>query len=161
MKSGKLNDKILYSRLNRKDKEAFVKTYDLYFDQIYRFIYFKVSDKQEAEDLTSVVFLKTWGYVQDKSIKDYKTLKSLLYKVARNAIIDYYRKKSTAYDKDKFDAPEVVAGLPDETQAVHAKSEIADEHARIKEKLLELKEFLSFSESGRNSPPQACSLNDC
>ncbi len=140
MKSGKLNDKILYSRLSHKDKDAFVKTYDLYFDQIYRFIYFKVLAKQEAEDLTSVVFLKTWGYIQDKSIKDYKTLKSLLYKVARNSVIDYYRKKSSEQGDISLDTVSTTIDTADKSQDIHSKLEIADEHARIKEKLLELKE---------------------
>ena len=140
MKSGKLNDKLLYLRLTKKDKDAFVKTYDLYFDQIYRFVYFKVSSKEEAEDLTSVVFLKTWDYVQNKSIKDHKTLKSLLYKVARNSVIDHYRKKSSRIEQLSIDASNSEIDLPDNSQDIHKDIEIADDYSRIKDKLLELKE---------------------
>ena len=75
-----IKDKILYSRLKQKDKEAFIKAYDIYTDNIYRFIYFKVRGKEEAEDLTSQVFLKTWDYIQNNTL-DQKTLKSLLYKM--------------------------------------------------------------------------------
>ena len=140
MKPGKLNDKLLYLRLNKKDKEAFVKTYDLYFDQIYRFVYFKVSGKEDAEDLTSVVFLKTWGYVQDKSIKDYKTLKALLYKVARNSVIDYYRTKSREAEQVSIDSERVEIDLPDKQQDIHKDIEISDDYKQITEKLFELKE---------------------
>ena len=41
MKPRLLNDKILYLRLQDKDKEAFVKAYDLYLDSIYRFIFLR------------------------------------------------------------------------------------------------------------------------
>ena len=140
MKAGKLNDKLLYLRLTKKDKEAFVKTYDLYFDQIYRFVYFKVSSREEAEDLTSIVFLKTWGYVQDKSIKDYNTLKSLLYKVARNSVIDHYRKKSSQAEQLSIDSGKMEIDLPDTNQDIHKNLEIADDYSQIKESLLELKE---------------------
>ena len=140
MKSGKLNDKILYLRLSQKDKDAFVKTYDLYFDQIYRFVYFKVSIKEDAEDLTSAVFLKTWGYVQDNSIKDYKTLKALLYRVARNLVIDHYRKKSSSVEQLSLDVDDSKIDLPDKEQGVHEKMEIAESISLINEKLFELKE---------------------
>lgn len=140
MKPGKLNDKILYLRLTEKDKEAFVETYDLYFDQIYRFIYFKVSQKEEAEDLTSAVFLKTWGYVQDKSIKDYKTLKSLLYKVARNLVIDYYRKKSASADQVSLDDVNNNMDLPDKNQDIHKKLELANDYSNLEKRLFELKD---------------------
>jgi len=100
-----VQDKILYSRLKNKDRKAFVRVYDSHLNDIYRFIYFKVSDKETAEDLTSSVFLKTWDYVQNRQLKDYKSLKSLLYVVARNLVIDHYRKKSqrldVSYDNEK------------------------------------------------------------
>ncbi len=140
MKSGKLNDKLLYIRLTKKDKEAFVKTYDLYFDQIYRFVFFKVSIKEEAEDLTSAVFLKTWGYVQDKSITDYKTLKALLYKVARNLVIDHYRKKSSQGEQISLDQERNTIDLPDRNQDIHANLELSDEYSLISDKLFELKD---------------------
>jgi len=140
MKSGKLNDKILYLRLSKKDKEAFIKTYDLYFNQIYRFVYFKVSIREDAEDITSSVFLKTWDHVQNKSIKDYKTLKSLLYKVARNLIIDHYRKNSSQAEQISIDTGETDIDLPDKQQDIHKNIEIADDYSEIKEKLFELKD---------------------
>jgi RNA polymerase sigma-70 factor (ECF subfamily) len=93
--TSEIKDKILYLRLKKKDKEAFVKAYDLYLDDIYRFVYFKVKSKEEAEDLTSMVFMKSWDYIQTNSITEFKTLKALFYKIARNAVIDHYRKSAT------------------------------------------------------------------
>ncbi len=92
--SSQINEKIIYLRLRQKDKEAFIHAYDNYVDDIYRFIYFKVGKKEDAEDITSLVFLKSWDYIQNNRLSDYKTLKSFFYKVARNAVIDHYRKTS-------------------------------------------------------------------
>jgi len=46
--------------MKKKDREAFVEAYDLYVDDIYRFIFFKVGRDEEAKDITSEVFLKVW-----------------------------------------------------------------------------------------------------
>ncbi|MCK5211353.1 RNA polymerase sigma factor [Candidatus Parcubacteria bacterium] len=89
-----IKEKQIFSRLKKRDKEAFTQAYDAYLDSIYRFIYFKVGSQEVAEDITSQVFLKTWDYIQNNNLRDYKTLKALLYKVARNTVIDHYRKES-------------------------------------------------------------------
>ncbi len=86
-------EQILFLRLKKhKDKQAFIEAYDLYVSQIYRFVYFKVGSQEEAEDVTSMVFLKCWNYIYEGNLGDYATLKPLLYKIARNTIIDQYRK---------------------------------------------------------------------
>ena len=97
-------DKQLYKRIKKKDKEAFVEAYDNYLDDIYRFVFFKVSSQAEAEDLTSQIFLKAWDYIQNNNLKDYKTLKALLYKIARNTVIDHYRKNSKINNQSLEDA---------------------------------------------------------
>ena len=89
----KLKEKNLFSRLKKKDKDAFIEAYDLYENDIHRFIFFKIGNKEEANDLTSIVFLKTWEYIKNNSLTSSKTLKALLYKIARTSIIDYYRSR--------------------------------------------------------------------
>ena len=42
----------------QKDPEAFGYLYDAYIEKIYRFVYFKVGSREEAEDIASEVFLK-------------------------------------------------------------------------------------------------------
>jgi RNA polymerase sigma-70 factor (ECF subfamily) len=134
-----LKEKILYLRLKQKDKEAFMQAYDLYLDDIYRFIFFKVSSKEEAEDISSSVFLKAWNHIQNNSISDYKTLKSLFYKIARNLVIDHYRKNANKNDVS-IEADETYLELPDEKQDFISEIENSDDFARVSEKMSELKE---------------------
>lgn len=91
--SGKLSEKILLYKLRvRQDPDAYAALYDKYVRQIYRFVYFKVSNHEEAEDITSEVFLKTWHYIQER--KEVQSFSGLLYRIARNCVIDLYRAKS-------------------------------------------------------------------
>jgi len=91
--SGKISEKLLLFRLHTKqDPEAFTELYDLYVKRIYRFVFFKVSGHEEAEDLTSEVFLRVWNHIAEG--KEISSFSGLLYRTARNCIIDLYRSKS-------------------------------------------------------------------
>jgi len=88
----KLKEKLLLYKIKAKrDPEAFGEIYDTYATKIYRFIYFKVASEQEAEDLSSEVFLKAWNYLTGE--KPVKSIGALLYTIARNHVIDHYRQK--------------------------------------------------------------------
>jgi len=86
--------RLLYRVLNKKDPEAYANLYDLYVEKIYRFVLFKVSSREEAEDITSDIFLKVWKYLIQKEGKDIESISGLLYRTARNAIIDHYRQRA-------------------------------------------------------------------
>jgi RNA polymerase sigma-70 factor (ECF subfamily) len=90
----KFQEKKTIFRLRNQDREAFIKVYDDHSSELYRFIYFKVGNREEARDLASMVFLKAWNHVQSKNLVESKTLRALLYKIARTSIIDYYREKA-------------------------------------------------------------------
>lgn len=67
--------------------------YIKYSDKIYRYVYLNINDPYLAEDITSEVFLRIW--------KNWKRIKqdfmqALLYKTAKNIIIDNYRKHGNA-----------------------------------------------------------------
>jgi RNA polymerase sigma-70 factor (ECF subfamily) len=73
------------------DQGSFTQIYNLYFERVYKFIFFRTKIKEEAEDLTSLVFLKVW-----KNLKKYKFQKTAkfstwLFQIARFTLIDYYR----------------------------------------------------------------------
>ena len=132
----KFKEKNLFSRLKKKDKDAFIEAYDLYVNDIHRFIFFKVGNQEEANDLTSIVFLKTWEYIKNNSLVDSRTLKALFYKVARTSIIDYYRSQKPLSSLDDEDHKiEVI----DESQDVISQINLNSDLELIKSKLPELK----------------------
>jgi len=95
-----LEDKILFLKVKRQDKEAYGQFYDLYVGRIYRFIFFKVSSAPDAQDLTSEVFLKLWQRLKEG--QEIRNLNAFIYALARNTVIDYYRSKArTEKDLDE------------------------------------------------------------
>lgn len=88
-----MKDKINKEEMNKKFEEYF----DLYNDVIYRLCLFKTSSEDVARDLTQDVFTKFFVYINQKP--EPKNVKSFLYQMARNRIIDHYRKhKSDSLD---------------------------------------------------------------
>lgn len=92
-----IKEKILIQRIQKDhDTDAYAKLYDEYVSRLYRFIFLKVSDKREAEDLTSELFLRTWQYLTSDKKRTIESVSGLLYKIARNLIIDHYRERASA-----------------------------------------------------------------
>lgn len=120
-----IHEKILLYRVRiNQDKEAFGILYDRYVGPLYRFIYFKLSNKEEAEDVTSDVFLKTWQHLaRSGSETEINSLKHLLYSIARNAVIDVYRNRARRKEVpiemgDTIAHPVTISDDLDKTQAV-------------------------------------------
>lgn len=72
--------------------KIFERIYDQYIEKIYRFIYLKVSSREQAEDLTSEVFSRYWK--QLKQGEKIKNPQAFLYRISHNLLVDYYREKS-------------------------------------------------------------------
>lgn len=69
----------------------FTELYRERVDSIYRFVFFKVSDKDLAWDITQECFLRMWRQGQNGA--EIKNNKALLYAIARNLVIDHWRRK--------------------------------------------------------------------
>jgi len=89
-----IKDKFLVLKTKAGDENAYGKIYDKYVKEIYRFIYLKVSSREEAEDLTHEVFIKVWQYAKNQK-SSIKNLRAFLYQTARHLTVDYYRKKKS------------------------------------------------------------------
>ncbi len=70
---------------------GFLHTYDTYGNDIFRFCLLKVSSREVAEDLTQEVFMRFWQTLKNGT--ELKNERAFLYTLARNLIIDWYRKK--------------------------------------------------------------------
>lgn len=98
------------------------------YDKIYRYCYFKLYDRQSAQDITQETFLRF--YKQKLSLDNGREL-PYLYTIAKNLCVDVFRKKSmdtlesieeeAAYDPseewaDRLTLRESIAKLPQEEQ---------------------------------------------
>ena len=85
-------DQLILSAI-KGDEEAFGRLYTQHLNAIYRYVFFRVGDEKEAEDLTEEVFVKAWEALPKYKIGAYP-FTSWLYRIAHNLTIDYYRKQS-------------------------------------------------------------------
>lgn len=65
--------------------------YEQHIAPIFRFILLRIRNYHEAEDLTQTVFLKAWRGLPKYEEKN--QFLSWLYAIARNTVIDYWKKK--------------------------------------------------------------------
>lgn len=76
----------------------FDECYEEYADALFRFCFVKTSNRDIALDLSQEIFIRLWDQlVEGKAIENPR---AFLYTVARNLVIDYYRKKKS----DSLDA---------------------------------------------------------
>lgn len=80
-----------YSMDQDETKAYFLQIYDAYADDIFRFCALKVSNRELAQDLTQEVFTRFWQALREGTVM--RSERALLYTVARNLVIDWYRKK--------------------------------------------------------------------
>ena len=62
-KNAESDARVLMELAKKGDTGAFGRLYELYFTPVYRYIYFRVRDRREAEDLIQIVFLKAYKSV--------------------------------------------------------------------------------------------------
>ncbi|MCA9385285.1 sigma-70 family RNA polymerase sigma factor [Candidatus Dojkabacteria bacterium] len=77
-------------RLSKKDFEVI---YTTYHERIFNFVNSRVTKREDAEDLTALVFERVLKKLEDFQWQGV-TITSWIYRIARNAIIDFYRKNS-------------------------------------------------------------------
>lgn len=82
----------LIERAKQKDVEALSCLYEANFTKIYRYVFVRVADKTEAEDLTQQVFLKVIQSIESYNWKGLP-FAAWLFRIAHNQVIDYVRKR--------------------------------------------------------------------
>lgn len=125
-------------KLTREEQEALAKKeeltaedyhiiYEAYYDKILYFINMRVKKREDAEDLTSLVFEKVL-----KKLGDFKwqgvTITTWIYRIARNAVIDFYRKNN---DRVKDSSIEEIGNFI-ESEDKHIESILIDDEEEIK-----------------------------
>lgn len=76
--------------------------YIKYSDKIYRYLYIHTGNPYLSEDITSEVFLRIWG--RWKIIR-FDFIQALLFRIAKNILIDYWRKKK---EKKEFSLEKMI-----------------------------------------------------
>jgi len=136
----------------QQDPDAFGELYALYVDRIYRYVYHRVGNVYDAEDITSRTFFRALSHIQNYEDKGYP-FSAWLYRIAHNLLSnwhrDHKRRPTVSIDAlvlpDKHETrPETITLLDDDN--LYLNEVIKELDARRQELL-----FLKFVEGFSNA----------
>lgn len=82
----------LIDKAKNLDRAAFGDIYETYVDGVYRYVYYRLFDKTDAEDLTEEIFIKAMTGIKGFS-PDKGSFTGWIYAIARNTLTDHFRSK--------------------------------------------------------------------
>lgn len=78
--------------MNPHLQKIFEKAYAENADGLFRFALYRVSDREQATDIVEDTYLRFWQTLQKEEVAEPR---ALLYRIARNLVIDWYKKKKS------------------------------------------------------------------
>ena len=145
------------------DEVAFEKLYEHFFPRVYNFIYARLKNAADADDVTSVVFMK-----MNENLEHYDSTKATfstwLFRIATNAIVDHTRKISAKQEtewNELFD-PAAPAQMEPEAQTLTKENNqellaALDKLTKRERRIIELK---FFSELNSKSIAEIMSMSE-
>lgn len=127
-----MTDIELVKKYKSGDTNIVWKIFEKYSDNLYKFIYLKVSSAEFAEDILSETFLKCLNNLEKFKPKNESSLKSWIYTIAYNLVKDFYRKH-----KEKISIDEIFEIWIEEN--FWAKIDDKNKLKQVKEFLLDIK----------------------
>ena len=111
----------------KQDREAFGMLYELHIDRIYNYVYYRVGNSHDAEDLTARVFFRAIQHIQNYQDQGVP-FSAWLYRIARNMLANWYRDNSKRQmisldsigQQHAVDDPEFATELQEDREALLA-----------------------------------------
>lgn len=122
-----IDEEVLIERA-KTDPEAFGQLYEQHVEKVYNYIYYRVGNHQDAEDLTGKVFYKALNHIPHYNQRGIPFI-AWLYRISRNLVANWYRdsKRRQMVDLDKVtltgdsrDGPQRIAERTDEQEILLA-----------------------------------------
>jgi RNA polymerase sigma-70 factor (ECF subfamily) len=104
-------------------RQAFAAAYDAHAKRIYDYLYYRLRHRETAEDLAAVTFTKAWQHFADFDERK-GTVQSWLYRIARNCLIDHWRKQRPTVDVEDF--WDLLPGTDDVNANAEARERLAE-----------------------------------
>jgi RNA polymerase sigma-70 factor, ECF subfamily len=92
-----INDETALTLAAKGDQEAFGVLYERYIGRIYSYIYYRVGNHIDAEDLTARVFLRAFCHIGSYTDRGLP-FSAWLYRIAHNLVANWYRDNARRRD---------------------------------------------------------------
>jgi RNA polymerase sigma-70 factor, ECF subfamily len=76
----------------KDDPHAFGELYERYYARVYRYVYHRLANPTDAEDITALVFMKALEALPSYQSRR-NTFAPWIFRITRNAVIDHYRRR--------------------------------------------------------------------
>lgn len=77
----------------RTDKDAFGELYRIYVDRIYNYVYYRIGNTDDAEDLTAKIFIRAMQHIPTYEHQGVP-FSAWLYRIAHNLVANWHRDHS-------------------------------------------------------------------
>jgi RNA polymerase sigma-70 factor (ECF subfamily) len=112
-----------------RDKSAFEQFYDQTFLQVYRYIYgLHGGPAEDVEDLTADAFIRAWK-ARKRFYGDRKASYAWILTIARNLVIDDYRKNKRSIQPQQFEDSDRFE--PEDKSIIHPEDELVAEENQM------------------------------
>lgn len=88
-----------------------------------KFVEARVSDSHIAEELTQELLIKSYQNID--SLKEHDRIEAWLFRVARNVVNDYYRKKASDKEDLLPEMDNIVASIEEESPTNHVREDLS------------------------------------
>ncbi len=139
-----------------KDQAAFGELYERHVTAIYRYVFYRVGNEEDAEDLTARVFMRAMkhvGHYDDRGVP----FTAWLYRIAHNVVANYHRDNSRhpsipldeveLHGAHSDDADARIDGQRERSRLLHAIRRLPEERQQLV--VLKFVEQLQNSEIGQ------------
>lgn len=97
----------LVKKAQAGDVDSFSELYEELLNPLYRFCYFRLPNKETAEDITSEVFLNIWDNLNSYKKQGSIHFTTWAFRIAQNKIIDFFRKNKEHLElKEELEIPD-------------------------------------------------------
>lgn len=107
-----LDDNHLLNIAKDGEAEAFGELYERHVNAVYRFLYARLDNRMDAEDFAEEVFMRAWHSLSTYNERGIPFLAFLL-TVARNVLIDHYRRNGRSPQQVSLEDTQVSDSNPD------------------------------------------------
>lgn len=151
------------ARQARTDEFAFEKLYEHFFPRVYNFVYARLKNSADADDVTSITFMKMNENLELYN-PDKAAFSTWLFRIATNAIVDHTRKTERRQETewDDFFDPAAPAQIEPEAQTLVAENnrELLKALDMLNERERRVVELKFFSELDSKSIADIMSMSE-
>ncbi len=108
-----VSDEELCRAIKAADEHAFKQLYYRYYEALFKFAWRRVQETEAARGLVQTIFIRLWN--SRERLDEQQSLKSYLYRIATNLVIDHIRQKGQVRHQTLDEIETEPSETPDET----------------------------------------------